>query len=305
MVFKALDDPEKIKSYDASIIWVEEATDLDYDTYLQLDLRARKPGIFNQIFYSYNPVDVRHWTVTDIIEAKDKTDIAVLHSTYQDNPFLPDSYVKRLLGLKEKDENYYRIYTLGLPGLVENLIYNNYKIESFNLGKDPDFYGLDLGFNDPNALIAGWVWDQKTYLKEMIYQTEQNPVDLIKSMDSLGIAKGPPIYCDHRTDVIDMLNKEGYNVYLADKDVHPGIMYVKSQSLVIHEESINLLKEIQRYKWMKDKNGKLLEKPVDYNDHIMDAMRYAIYSHRDRANFANDIITDIVGGTSLPSYYRS
>lgn len=303
ILFKPLDDPEKIKSFDASIIWVEEATDIDWDTYLQLDLRARKPGVKNQIYYTFNPIDVRHWTVTEIIEGKDKENVAVMHSTWQDNQFLPDDYVRRLQELKDKDENYYRIYTLGLPGMVENLIYSRYEIQYFNIDREPDFYGLDLGYNDPNALVAGWIDDQKIYLRELIFETEQDPNDLVDAMKKLGIAQGPPIYCDHRTDIIELLSRNGYNVQKADKAVHEGILHVKSHKLVIHEESVNLLKEIQRYKWMKDKNNKILDSPVKFNDHLMDAMRYGIYSHRNSGNLEQQTIRDIIGGTRLPDMF--
>jgi phage terminase large subunit len=298
--FKSLDDPEKIKSFDASLIWVEEATEIDWDTYLQLNLRARAPGEKNQIFYTFNPVDARHWTVTEIIDGRDHENIVSMHSTWRDNRFLPIDYIKQLFSLKEKDENYYRIYTLGLPGMIENLIYSNYQIEYFNFEDEPNMYGLDLGYNDPNALLAVWIRDQKLYVKQIIYATGQDPNMLVDDMSEKGVAQGPPIYCDHRTDIIELLNKSGFNAQKADKKVTEGILFTKSQKLVIHEESIDLIRETQRYKWMKDKNNKILDTPVDFQDHLMDALRYAVYTHRDRGNMSATTIGDIIGGSSIP-----
>jgi phage terminase large subunit len=61
--------------------------------------------------------------------------------------------------------------------------------------------------------------------------------------------------------------------------VTEGIEKVKSMPMFVHEDSENLKKELQTYKWAQDKSGILLDKPLKYNDHLLDAMRYAVYTH--------------------------
>ena len=70
--------------------------------------------------------------------------------------------------------------------------------------------------------------------------------------------------------------------YPADKEknsVKDGIDFIKRHKLHITNDSINLLREITGYKWKQDKDGNVLDEPVKFKDHLLDAMRYAIYTH--------------------------
>ena len=114
-LFKSLDIAEKIKSYEANYCWIEEATEIAHGDYLQLDLRLRRQteGI-NQMFLSFNPISELNWIYTELI-AKD-IDLGQNHTTYLDNPFLNEAYIKRLEGLIKIDKNFHRVYALGLWG---------------------------------------------------------------------------------------------------------------------------------------------------------------------------------------------
>ena len=52
-----------------------------------------------------------------------------------------------------------------------------------------------------------------------------------------------------------------------------------------YKKKKRLLAEFRNYKWLEDKTGKLTNKPVDKNNHIIDAVRYATYSILSRPNF--------------------
>ena len=69
------------------------------------------------------------------------------------------------------------------------------------------------------------------------------------------------------------------NIIPAVKDVWAGIVGVKSYPLKVKYGSDNLVRELQGYKWRKDKADNVLEEPVKANDHLCDAMRYAIFTH--------------------------
>lgn len=294
LLFKSLDDPEKIKSFDANIIWVEEATELTREDFFHLDLRLRRPGpVPNQMILTFNPVDAYHWAIVDLVQGN-RPDVAVHHSTYRDNPFLPQSYIDTLISLEAKDRNFYRVYTLGEPGILENIIYSNYCAESWDLlpgavrDSQPGAIGLDFGYNNPMGMVGIWLYDGEYYLHELLYRSGMTNKDLIGWMNSNSIPQGIPIVADSsRPDQIDELCREGWNVIPSDKrSVKEGIDFVKSQRIHVSAESVNLLKEIRAYKYRETKDGRVLDEPVDFLNHLMDAMRYGMYTTRMKSSAA-------------------
>jgi len=150
MLFKSLDDPEKIKSYEGNYLWIEEATEISYEDFLQLNLRLRRrTDSVNQMYLTFNPISKLHWIYQELIE-KPREDVATLHSTYKDNPFLPEDYIRELEDLKNQDETYYQIYALGEWGVLKNIIYSNYElIDEWLEEFDEIIYGLDFGYKTP------------------------------------------------------------------------------------------------------------------------------------------------------------
>ena len=285
---KSMDDPEKIKSADFNYVWIEEATEINKDDFKQIDLRLRrdsKDGKVNQIYLTFNPIDQFHWLIEDLVygtskDAYKREDIAIHHSTYKDNPYLDSDYTKRLEDFVNQDENFYRIYTLGEPGVLENVIYKHYKIDNYDQKAwNEVIYGLDFGFNNPSALVAIRVRDNELYLKELLYESNLTNADLIQRMKQLNLEKNAAIYADSaEPQRIQELKNAGFIVYPADKSVKDGIDAVKRNLLHIHPDSPNLIAEIRGYSYRKDKDGRVLEEPVKFKDHCMDAMRYAIHS---------------------------
>lgn len=279
--FSGLDNPEKIKSAEFTYIWIEEATDLDREDYLQLTLRlGRAKHTSNaKILMSFNPIDQYHWLIQDVIEHPDDT-TAICHSTYLDNyDNLSAAFIKDLEDLIDKDENYYRVYTLGLPGVLKNIIYTNYTIQNVEMPAHPQLYGLDFGFNNPMALVEVAFRDDSVRVHERFYERGKTTDDLIKWMDKNKISKTAPIYADSaEPDRIEQIRKAGYNVHPAKKDVAAGIDYVKSLNLVITSSSLNLIGEIRTYKYMERKDGSVIDEPVDYNNHALDSLRYATFT---------------------------
>ena len=281
ILFKSLDDPEKIKSYEANYVWVEEATEITYDDFLQINLRLRRPNKNgdNKIYLTFNPIDQYHWLIEKVLDGT-RENVAVHHSTYKNNPFLSSEYITELEGLINQDKNYYRIYTLGLPGVLQNIIYTNYQVEPNYPKQLPDtFYGLDFGYNNPSALIECMAHDRGIYLKELVYESGLTNTDLIRKVAPL-IKKDAPVYCDSaEPDRIKEIRRAGIVALPAKKSIKDGIDHVKRSTLFIHPESTNLIGEIRGYKWREDKDGRVLEEPVKFRDHLMDAMRYAIHTH--------------------------
>lgn len=285
MLFKSLDDPEKIKSFEADIVWIEEATELSKDDFMHLNLRLTRTKPNVKLIMTFNPIDAFHWLITDIVQGNDPN-VAVHHSTYKDNPYLDTTFIRQLQELEQKDRNFYRIYTLGEPGVLEHIIYSNYHIANFDewpikvRANEPQSFGIDFGFNDPNVIIAAWEYDKRTYIKEALYKTGQTVKELIAYMNAHNLPKNIPYYCDSsRPEMIEEISRAGFNAKPVEKgkdSVKFGIDSVKSRQLIISADSINTIKEIRGYKYIETKDGRVLDEPVDAMNHAMDAMRYAL-----------------------------
>jgi len=282
---------EKIKSADFNIIWLEEATEFDLNDYRQMPLRARSPAVkglpHNFIILSFNPIDANHWIKTELVD-KDP-DIIVFHSTYLDNPFLSRDYTSSLEKLKTQDQNYYNIYALGEWGKLENQIFKNYEIiPDSELPIKSDWakwgYGLDYGHTNPSALVRV-IWSgDKLYWQEVIYRTQLTNSNII---ELLSHEPRGDIWADSaEPDRIAETMKAGYNCFPANKRIKTGLDVCKRQTIHIPESCINVIKEIRGYSYKKNKDGVVLDEPIEFNDHAMDAGRYGTLGITERYGYA-------------------
>lgn len=286
LISAGIDDREKLKSiFGISSIWVEEATELSYEDFNQLDLRLRgKTKNYKQIILTYNPINSHHW-----LNTKKFKDSFKLKTTYKDNLHIDDEYIDVLNNLKEQDEEYYNIYALGEWGVLKNVIYKPFEIlNDYPVYYDETIYGLDFGYNNQTALIEVNIKDRIFYLKELIYECRLTNTDLIERMKSLKIKRGSYVYCDSaEAGRIAEIKRAGFNVFPADKSVKDGIDFVKSCKIISNPGNNGINKEVISYCYKQDKDGKLLDEPIKFNDHTMDAIRYAIYSYCKRGGEAN------------------
>jgi phage terminase large subunit len=280
--FTGLDEPEKVKSLNLNYAYLEEATEFTEDDFIQIRLRLRRENKYgpNRMYLSFNPTLPYHWTAKMI--SSPPTDTGIHHSTYKNNPFLPEAYTDVLEKFKETNPNTYRIYTLGQFGMPENIVYSHWQ-EFENQPPLYDsiiVYGLDFGFTNPSALVEVRYYQGAFYVTEHLYKSKLTNNELINKIIYLR-ETGFPIYCDSAEPArIAELGAAGINASESDKNVIDGINYVRSSPLFINKNSINLIKEIQSYQFRMDKKKMVMEQPEKGNDHCLDAMRYAIYSMR-------------------------
>lgn len=282
ILFKGLDDPEKIKSSEYNYIWAEEATELAFNDYIQLGLRARRATDgMNQLFLSFNPVDALSWIKREVEDRPDK-DTIIHHSTYKDNPYASEADIKIIENLINQDENFYRVYALGQWGVLKNIIYSGYKVltEPPENGIKNISYGIDWGYESPCALIKiYWLDGNKVIWEEIIYQkglTTPAFIDLAKQLIPVEERQREFYAGTDEPNSLQLFYEAGFNIHKAVTDVRDGINYCKS-----HLKGVigaNLVKEIQGYKRMEDKDGNVKEEPVKFNDHGMDAGRYGTFS---------------------------
>jgi len=270
--FFGADDSKKVRGPGRDILYINEANLLSRDTYLQLALRTRE-----RIFIDFNPADEYSW----VYEVADKPGNKLIVSTYLNNlANLTKEQVEEIEALKDVDENLWKVFGLGLRGTSSETIYTHWKLVDEMPNRGERIRGQDFGFNVPSALVDVEFYEGGVYLDELLYETKLTTNDLIARYQQLGLTKGIQTYCDAaEPKTIEEICRAGYNAIAADKDVLEGIRKVKSMPLYITKRSANILKEIKSYKWKTDKDGKVLDEPVKFNDHLMDAIRYAIFTH--------------------------
>ena len=285
MFFVPLDDVAKFKSMEKiNYVWAEEATQLAHDEYKQLGLRCRgdNPYGMNQLYFSFNPDDENSFLKP--LTENPPDDTAVNHSTYLDNAFLAPEYIREIEKLKEIDLVYWLIYGKGVWATPSGMIYSNWDIikhwpDSF----DETIYGVDFGFNNPSVVLEIGIKDMEFYIRELIYESSLTNSDLIGRMESTGMVERAFVYADSsEPDRIEEIARAGFNIFPCRKgknSVIDGIDVVKRYRVHVHEDSVNTIKEKRAYKWRQDKNGNSLDEPVKFNDHSMDAERYAIATH--------------------------
>ena len=312
IIFRGLDDPEKIKSIDFNYIWMEEATEFTRGDYDQLNLRLRKVNLDsnNQIVLTFNPVSTSNWVYSTFFEKKwdwikanlpenewlelDE-DTAVMRSNYKLNRFLSPDYIKAIEKYKDTDFEWYRVYALGDFGAPQTKIFNNYqKIAEEYMPKDKEYdeiiWGIDFGYATPTAIVKLGILNKDEIYVLDEFKKERITNDELK--DILTEMMGPEhikdyIYADSaEPNRIEELYLAGFNIYPSDKKIKEGIDFLRQKKIFISERCVQTYKEFGKYEWKKDKEGNILDEPRKLSSiHILDALRYAVVTHLKKPDF--------------------
>ena len=270
--FFGVEDGAKVHGPSRDILWINEANLIPVETYRQLAIRTNQT-----IFLDYNPADEFSW----VYEVADKPGNKIIHSTYRNNlNQLSREIVEEIESLKDADENLWKVYGLGLRGTSAETIYTHWKVcDEFPGNCEETFYGLDFGFNNPSVLVKVGTLEGRLYAEEIFYETKLTTNDLTDVIKIYGLSRSCEIYCDAaEPKTIEEIKRMGLKALPAEKSVYDGIQKVKSMPLFITRNSTNMLKEIKSYKFKTDKDGKAMDEPVKFNDHALDALRYAVYT---------------------------
>jgi phage terminase large subunit len=267
--FFSVDNEQKIRGSKRNYLFLNEANELSYEDFFQLQIRTTE-----QIFADYNPSDNISW-IYDLIEQR-SDDVSFFKTTYKDNTFLDESIVREIEKLRDTDEDYYRIYGMGERGGSRELVYNFHVCQ-----RVPDYaqllgIGVDFGFtNDVTAIVQVYRYEQNVYINELIYQTHLTISDIVSMLKQLDIDRHEMIADWSEPRSVEELRRAGFNIKATtNKSINQGIDVLKRFKIFVTEESTNVINELQRYKWLKDKDGLMLNKPIDAFNHAMDAMRY-------------------------------
>ena len=263
--FFSVDDEQKIRGRKRDVAWCNEANELYFDDFTQLNMRTE-----DKLIFDYNPSDSASWLYELPAEESIK-----IKSTYKDNPFLPDSIKAQIEDLARTDEALYQIYALGEKAISKSNIYSNWSFVAHRPSKFVKYvYGLDFGYNHPSALMRVYYCDNDIYIEPVIYESYLTTTMLIEKLGTLGIEQTVSIMADYsRPEIIQEMNIAGYDVQNANKVVKKGIDNLKSFGVICQDDKA-LRREYENYKWKKIGDF-ITDEPVKLFDDAMDAIRYA------------------------------
>lgn len=272
--FFSLDMPHKVRGPRRQRLFINEANNIPYETFDQLEIRTE-----DEIWMDWNPTS-EYWFYSDILNKRDDVDFVIL--TYKDNEGLQPTIVESI-ERRKNNKNWWLVYGLGQLGEVESRIYKGWQIiDEIPFEARLERYGIDFGYsNDPTAIVAvykyngGLILDELTYLKGL--SNKQIADVLTNTIKALTIADSA------EPKSIDEIASYGVSIMPAKKgsdSINQGIQYVQDQKISVTKRSTNLLKEYRNYLWLTDKEGKIINEPSPIWNHAMDALRYAINSLR-------------------------
>lgn len=280
--FISLDQPQKVRGRKRDLLFINEANELFWEDWQQLVFRTT-----GRIILDYNPSDEFHWIYEKV---KTREDAEFHITTYKDNRFLPDTIIDEIERLKDTDENYWRVYGLGEVGKSLATIFNVSLIDQVPEHARHLGYGMDFGYtNDPSTLISVFLHDTNMYVHEKIYRTGMTNRDIANELQRLGVGRREEIYADSaEPKSIDEIYRMGWNIKPAAKgrdSINIGIDMLKRYKIHVTKQSTNTIKEFRNYKWKEDKNGIVLNTPIEVFNHSIDAIRYLVFNKLSKPNY--------------------
>lgn len=270
--FFSADDSSKLRGARRDILYINECNNVTFDSYNELAIRTRK-----EVYLDFNPAN-EFWVHTEL---KNEPDSDFLILTYKDNEALDQSIIDQIEKNKEKAKtstywaNWWKVYGEGQLGMLEGVVFSNWK-QIDTIPKEAKLLGIGLDFgytNDPTAIIEIYNYNGQRIVNELAYQT-----GLLNSEIAKLLPKHVPVYADSsEPKSIDEIKRYGITIKGVTKgkdSINYGIDVIQRNEYLVTANSGNLIKELRSYVWDTDKQGKRLNKPIDFNNHAIDAFRY-------------------------------
>jgi len=270
--FFSADDSSKLRGARRDILYINECNNVTFDSYNELAIRTRK-----EVYLDFNPSN-EFWVHKEL---KNEPDSDFLILTYKDNEALDQSIIDQIEKNKEKAKtssywaNWWKVYGEGQLGMLEGVVFSNWKTID-TIPKEAKLLGIGLDFgytNDPTAIIEIYNYNGQRIVNELAYQTGLLNSDIAKLLP-----KHVPVYADSsEPKSIDEIKRFGITIKGVTKgkdSINYGIDVMQRNEYLVTSNSGNLIKELRSYVWDTDKQGNRLNKPIDFNNHAIDAFRY-------------------------------
>lgn len=290
--FRGLDDPLKVTSITVDVgylcwAWFEEAYEInkeeDFDV-IDESIRGLIPeGLFKQITVTFNPWNEHHWLKKRFFDKPDEDTLA-LTTNYMCNEWLDNADKKLFETMKKNNPRRYQVAGLGNWGIVDGLVYENWKEQEFTLDQIKHCktaFGLDFGYSvDATAFVVAFidVENNKIYVYDELYETKLSNKMIFDRIKEMGYSKEKIVADSAEPKSIDELRGLGLrHIEPARKgkdSINNGIQFIQNFEIIIHPRCVNFLTEVSNYTWEKDKFGNVINRPIDDFNHCLDALRY-------------------------------
>lgn len=257
-------------------------------------LSIRKKGIQNRIIIIMNPCDSNHFIYKKYIENIHKLveidgvqvqisthpNVLHIHTTYLDNlENLSPEFLKEVEDMKINNPEKYAHVVIGRwADVAEGAVFKKWGIvKEFPRECKKVGIGQDFGFtNDPSAAVRCGIIDNRLYVDELFYETDMLSSAIANRLKPFSMK----VFADSQDPrLIQEIKNRGVNIYPVDKfpgSIKAGIDKIKDMEFFVTERSYNLITELRKYVWDKDKDGNYINEPVDEYNHLMDAIRYYV-----------------------------
>mgnify|MGYP002611224750 FL=1 len=257
-------------------------------------LSIRKKGIQNRIIIIMNPCDSNHFIYQKYIEKTHKLveidgvqvqisthpNVLHIHTTYFDNlENLSPEFLKEVGDVKVNNPEKYAHVVIGQwADVAEGAVFKKWGIvKEFPRECKKVGIGQDFGFtNDPSAAVRCGIIDNRLYVDELFYETDMLSSAIANRLKPFSMK----VFADSQDPrLIQEIKNRGVNIYPVDKfpgSIKAGIDKIKDMEFFVTERSYNLITELRKYVWDKDKDGNYINEPVDEYNHLMDAIRYYV-----------------------------
>lgn len=269
--FKSYANPQDAKSGKRDYLFINEANGIEWNIFSELALRTRR-----RIFVDYNP-NAEFWVHEQLIG---KPGVELIISDYRHNPFLDAAMGAKIENIRKDDIELWKVYARGLTGRVSGLIFSNWFVVDEIPGAAKLIgAGLDFGFsNDETGCLQVYLQNGELWVDELFYETGLTNRDISAKLSTCGINKNTEIIADSaEPKSIEELRRMGWAISPAKKgadSVNNSIDILKRYKINVTRRSVNLRKELGRYKWKIDRTGKSLNEPVETWNHLIDPLRY-------------------------------
>lgn len=297
ILFRGMDDALKLTSISVAtgtitFVWIEEAYEItkesDFD-FLDESIRGEVPdGLFKRITIIFNPWSAKHWLKSRFFDKPNTENKLSMTTTYLCNEWLDDSDRAVFDEMKERNPARWKVAACGDWGILEGLIYENCEEKDFDVDQirhedcAESAFGLDFGYSvDPAALVCSIVLRKRKtiYVYDELYEKGLTNIALAERIKNLGLQKEKIVADAAEPKSIQELYDLGiFRIVAARKgpdSIRNGIQLIQNYKIIIHPKCVNFLREIGNYCWEKDKFGNYTGRPVDFDNHAMDAARYA------------------------------
>lgn len=298
ILFRGMDHVDKLASttVDTGVlcwVWVEEAFEIareaDFDKLdLSIPRGAVRPPLFKQTTLTFNPWSEHHWLKKRFFDCRDGQALAMTVD-YRCNEFLDEADKQLFERLRRENPRRYAVAGLGQWGHSEGLVFENWEVQEFSLEglRAPSMhhiFGLDYGYsNDPTAFIAAAV-EEKTktlFIYDEHYQRRMLNEDIAAVLREKGVQKERIRADSAEPKSNDDLRRLGIRrLTPADKrpgSVNAGIARLQEYRILVHPRCVHTAQELKSYCWQSGgRDGEFFNRPADRDNHLMDALRYAM-----------------------------